>query len=243
MNCWLIVAGVALEAGYPKYGNVSPCSEREDLKYSDLILSAIAIAESCKERKLGRRLRIAIERQRKTALVGLAILSVPVLPHLNEDDPLSLGFEEVMNSTVEDANELFKALTKVTPSHLGYYESSHPCLTDVRNGATCNLYEIAKAMEDDMIFRELANNYPLTRFAYKYLKNCLGEWGPCIKSLQKELLSRELDTLIVRKHGIRKALEVRELARANLLHYIDVNPGSTADIIALAITLVLRDQI
>ncbi len=241
MSCWLIVAGVALEAGYPKYGNVNPCNEREDLKYSDLILSAISIAKSCNEGRLGKRLRKAIEGQRKTALVGLAILSVPVLPHLAEEDPLRAGFEEVKTSSVEDTNDLFAALSKVTPSHLGTYYSSHRCLNDVREGAKCNLFEIAKAMEGDLIFRELANNYPLTRYAYRFLKDCLGEWKECIIKLQRELLSREMDTLIVRKHGIRKAMEVMELAKLGLLHYIDVNPGSIADIIALATTLVLRD--
>ncbi|MEM0370985.1 MAG: triphosphoribosyl-dephospho-CoA synthase [Ignisphaera sp.] len=112
----------------------------------------------------------------------------------------------------------------------------------------------------DIVAREIVECYPraytLSNYIFDRLKNH-GVWNRAVVETYLYQLSRELDTLIVRKNGYEVAQRVKEEAKetlklceeswANCLEKLKVfddelasarvNPGSTADIVAVAISI------
>lgn len=119
----------------------------------------------------------------------------------------------------------------------------------------------------DIVAKEIVECYPRTYKLSQYISKRLqyhGIWNRAIVEAYLNQLSRELDTLVIRKNGIDSANKIRKKAEEILstcedswlkcfdivkkfdeeLALARINPGSTADIIATAISIyaVSRNQ-
>ncbi len=176
----------------------------------------------------------------------------------------------VARSSVEDAAWFYRALLAAGPSYLGRLDSEIPDATArgwerllAERGIT--LYSLlVKAAEWDPVSREVVSGYPETVWVYRRLRDVWGEawWNNAVVEVFLDLLSARPDGLIYRKWGGRAARRVVEMARTArrlgapwtergraFLEEMDRamwsrgwNPGSTADILAAGISLVLLDR-
>ncbi len=176
----------------------------------------------------------------------------------------------VSSSGVDDAVWFYRAILAASPSYLGRLESGVPDAT-VRGwerlvaGRRLTFYKLLlKASEWDPVSRELVSGYPETVWVYRRLREAWGteKWNGLVVEVYLDLLSARPDGLVYRKWGGRVARMVMEMARtARRLGapwtgrgraYMDEmdrtlwsngwNPGSTADILAAGISLVLLER-
>jgi len=170
-------------------------------------------------------------------------------------------------TTPEDAVAVYEAIKIAKPSGLGKapdLDVNDPASTERILRERITLYKVFQiAAPYDMICSEWVNNYPVTfDFAYPSLMRWLREDGDingAVVHAFLEVLAAYPDTFIARKVGMQKAREVSAMAKEVLengglktpagrekLRLFDavlrldgnnLNPGTTADIIAAAIAL------
>jgi triphosphoribosyl-dephospho-CoA synthase len=170
-------------------------------------------------------------------------------------------------TTPEDAVAVYEAVRIAKPSGLGKapdLDVNDPSSTERILRERITLYKVFKiAASYDMICSEWVNNYPVTfDFAHPSLMRWLKEYGNINNAIIHaflEVLAAYPDTFIARKVGMQKARQVSAMAEEVLkngglktpvgrekLHLFDavlrldsnnLNPGTTADIIATAIAL------
>jgi triphosphoribosyl-dephospho-CoA synthase len=170
-------------------------------------------------------------------------------------------------TTPEDAVAVYEAVRIAKPSGLGKapdLDVNDPSSTERILRERITLYKVFKiAASYDMICSEWVNNYPVTfDFAHPSLMRWLKEDGNINNAIIHaflEVLAAYPDTFIARKVGMQKARQVSAMAEEVLkngglktpvgrekLHLFDavlrldsnnLNPGTTADIIATAIAL------
>jgi len=164
----------------------------------------------------------------------------------------SLAREAVLECGVEESIELYRAIRLASPSYVRPSDETRaPNVWDphfeesLRNG----FWTLAKVLEDaaqrDLVSREIIEGYPRTLRVLERLS--LDEESVLHSFI--ELLSSDLDTVVARKGGVLLAEVCRSLARAvaekrigvevldKLMIFNRVSPGSTADIVATAISL------
>ena len=170
-------------------------------------------------------------------------------------------------TTPEDAVAVYEAVRIAKPSGLGKapdLDVNDPSSTERILRERITLYKVFKiAASYDMICSEWVNNYPVTfDFAHPSLMRWLKEDGNINNAIIHaflEVLAAYPDTFIARKVGMQKSRQVSAMAEEVLkngglktpvgrekLHLFDavlrldsnnLNPGTTADIIATAIAL------
>lgn len=172
----------------------------------------------------------------------------------------------VESTTSEDAVEVYEAIRTANPGGLGKasdLDVNDPHSIDKIRKNKISLYQIFKiASSYDMICSEWISNYPITfDLAYPSLLEMLENneaLDNAVIYIFLKVLSKHPDTLIARKTSIEKAVEVSTLAKEILklgfetasgkerLTKFDkelrrssnlLNPGTTADIIAAALSL------
>uniref|UniRef100_A0A7C4H8Z1 Triphosphoribosyl-dephospho-CoA synthase n=1 Tax=Staphylothermus marinus TaxID=2280 RepID=A0A7C4H8Z1_STAMA len=174
------------------------------------------------------------------------------------------------STTIYDSIFFYKAIRLTKPSHLKPIESSE--FVDVwswryvkelmeRNQRLIDVLKYSSRIE--IVHDELLSNYSRSIDALGVLKNCLldkRDWNDCVVYTYMYLLSKHIDTLIVRKHGLETARYVMERARDILrefgsdrwfseLDFFDselrnrgINPGSIADLVSSTISLYLIEK-
>lgn len=170
-------------------------------------------------------------------------------------------------TTPEDAVAVYEAVRIAKPSGLGKapdLDVNDPASTERILRERITLYQVFQiAASYDMVCSEWVNNYPVIfDFAYPSLMRWLREDGDINTAVVHaflEVLAAYPDTFITRKVGVQKAREVSAMAKEALengglktsngkekLRLFDavlrldgnnLNPGTTADIIATAIAL------
>lgn len=171
------------------------------------------------------------------------------------------------STTSEDAVDVYEAIRIANPSGLGKVPELDVNDSDSVNRIVkenISLYQVFKiASPYDRVCSEWVNNYPITfEVAYPYLTRQISESKDVNKAVIHaflKVLAEYPDTFIVRKIGIEKAQEVSVKANKILelggletslgrksLHEFDLelrkssndlNPGTTADIVAAALAL------
>jgi triphosphoribosyl-dephospho-CoA synthase len=173
----------------------------------------------------------------------------------------------IESTTSEDAVDVYEAIRIAKPSGLGKapeldVNDSNSVDRIVKESIT--LYQVFKiASTYDRVCSEWVNNYPITfQVAYPYLMKQISEAKDLNKAIIHtflKVLAEYPDTFIARKIGIEKAKEVSVKAGEILelggldtslghksLHEFDLelrrssndlNPGTTADIVAAALAL------
>lgn len=171
-------------------------------------------------------------------------------------------------STILDAINLYRAIRAASPSYIKKTDNTHnfPNIwsRDFKKEiikADITLWKILSYSSSfDIVARDVIECYPRTYNISLYIDkrlNTHGIWNRAIVEAYLYQLSKEIDTLVIRKNGYEVAQEVKERAKeflkicedswtfcVNSLKDFDlelasrkINPGSTADIVATAISI------
>ena len=260
------------EATAPKPGNVYRGADFEDLSYVDFLVSAAVVGpvlEQAAQQGVGATVLEAVERTLAAVAtntnLGMLLLLAP-LAAVPDDVSLEKGISDVLAAlTGEDAKHVFAAIRVVQPGGLGKVEAA-----DV-NDTTAPDISLQEAMqlaaERDLVARQYTNHFQQVFELADHLEKLTHSGLPLSESIVRaflQLLANHPDSLIARKCGEQVAQEVSAQAAAVLaqdksadaayqsaLQEFDFalrvdghrrNPGTSADLIAAALFVLLRDN-
>jgi triphosphoribosyl-dephospho-CoA synthase len=259
------IAGV-LEATAAKPGNVHPGASFADLSHADLVAAAAAIApamERAATARVGRTILAAVSAARAAAAtnanLGIILLIAP-LAAVPDDTPLEAAAVDRVLAGLEadDAADVYAAIALARPGGMGRVGRD-----DVTGPAPADLLAAMRAAAGrDQIARLWASGFgPLFSGPVADLHAALAADTPILDAIidcHLRQLAREPDSLIARKHGAAAAAAVSAQAavilnagaveRPAAIAAFDaalrspwrMNPGTTADIVAAALYILLR---
>lgn len=263
---WSAAAAGMIEATAAKPGNVHPGASFPDLRYDDLVAAAAAIAPAC-ERAVasgpGRTVLDAVEAARTAvdtnANLGIILLVAP-LAAVPDDQPLDAGSVERVLARLDatDAALVWRAIARARPGGLGRVDT-----WDLAAAPPADLRAAMRAAAGrDRIARYYADGFaPLFAGPVADLEAAIGLGMPLLDAVvdcHLRQLAREPDSHLARRHGAAAAAAV-SAAAARVLHTTAadrpaalaafdadlrtprrLNPGTTADIVAGALYILLR---
>ena len=263
---WCVETACRLEATAPKPGNVHPGAAFPDLSHAELVAAGRAIADPLDRaatRRIGETILEAVTRSRQVtrsnANLGI-VLAIAPLAAVPDHVPLQRGVAEVLaRTTPDDARDVWRAIAVASPGGLGR-ASRH----DLAGPPPENLLEAMRAAADrDGIARLWATAFrDLFERVAPDLETQIGLHGidEGIVRAHVRLLADRPDTLIARRHGEAIAREVSESAAAIVAADASTwqasvaafdarlrrpprrNPGTTADWLAAALFILLREE-
>lgn len=258
-----------------KPGNVSVFSEAHDMTVEDFRLSAAVSADAIANPaySLGEKIFYAVKATREAVAcntnLGIILLCAPLLQaamQCGESQTLRDSLTEVLdNTTVEDADWAFKAITLAAPGGLGESEQQDVC---GKAGVTLK-QAMAIAGDRDRIasqytyqFKDIFD-FAVLRYNRAFVLS--GDCGWAALAVFCEMLARYPDSHIERKYGKQYsdwiAAEMATLSSAinsanrleqvlPMLYELDkafkakkINPGTTADLTVAAVLVALLDQL
>lgn len=256
-----VEAACVWEARTQKLGNVHPRASFAGTNYRDFVLSAAAIREPLTSGlPVGEAILAAVRATREATgqntNLGIVLLLAP-LAAVPPEEPLRDGVRRVLNGlTVDDAEHAFGAIRLAKPGGLGEAK-----VQDVSAKPTVTLLEaMALAADRDMIAAQYANGFAdVFDFGVPKLLAELerdSSLEKAILQVQLQWLAAFPDSLIARKCGPLVAKEVQLRAKAvlggswpasSLDDYLRsdgnrLNPGTTADLIAASLYVLLRES-
>lgn len=260
-----------LEATAPKPGNVHRSADFEDLSFTDLVVSAVAIGPCMEEAAhysvgttvLGA-VRATCQLVHSNANLGVILLLAPIAT-VSAGLPLRLGVKDVLSQlTADDAAKVYEAIRLARPGGLGAVATM-----DVAGQPPPSLLEaMADAQDRDLIARQYVNGF-------EQVFDCVAAWlcegytagwslTDTIVRAHVRLMADFPDSLIARKCGGDVAKQAQHRAAQTLaagclgdenyeraLGDLDFwlrcdghrrNPGTTADLIAAGLFVVLRER-
>lgn len=257
-----------------KPGNVSVYSDGHDMTVEDFRISAKVSSDSIvnPDYCLGEKVFYAVKATREAVNcntnLGIILLCAPLLTaayQVTEKKSLRQALVEVLgNTTLADADWVFKAISLASPGGLGESEQH-----DVNEKATVTLtqaMEIASerdriALQYTTVFKDI---FDFSVLRYNEAFNCFFDKCWAAVSVYTGLLSRYADSHIERKYGnqhnnwVSEQMSVVDCALKNyarpdliqLLHKVDqdfkarrINPGTTADITVATILVIFLDEL
>lgn len=260
------------EATAPKPGNVYRGADFEDTSYADFLASAAVIGpeiDCVTERGVGATVLAGIEATRaaigpKNTNLGILLLIAP-LAAAPAGEPLAAGVVKVLSGfTADDARDVFAAIRMTQPGGLGRVDEADVNSFDSPPISLRDAMQLAK--DRDLVARQYVDGFAevfatADRIAAHAATLPLGD---AIVRAYLELLRDHPDSLIARKCGLPLAKEVSGAARsvleclasgddvyAAVLADFDfwlrsdgnrLNPGTSADIVAAALFVLLRDR-
>ena len=255
-----------LEVCAPKAGNVHPGASFADVTWRDFVRSADAIApilNEARERGVGQTILDCVKATKeavgKNTNLGIILLLAPLCA-VDRTTALGKGIGPVLGSlTVRDAELAYEAIRMARPGGLGDVSSE-----DVASPPTMTLLEAMKLSADrDDIARQYACDFcDVLGSMPAFLCQHAPEISPRkIVLAHLAQMSVRPDTLIARKCGPQMARMVQERARqlftelapapdGEAFRSFDAflradgnrrNPGTTADLIAAALFVCLRE--
>ncbi|MBI2191062.1 MAG: triphosphoribosyl-dephospho-CoA synthase [Planctomycetes bacterium] len=259
-----------LEVTARKPGNVHRFADFEDVTYLDFILSAMAMAPAmgrAEDAGVGRTILEAVEATQRrvpsNTNLGMILLFAP-LAAVPRGAPMREGVAQVLAGlTRQDAEWAYEAIRRAHPGGLGRVDAQ-----DVSQPPACTLRQaMALAADRDRIARQYANDFEdvlgfgLSTFRSERAR-FRGLETPIIR-LHLSLMAEFPDTLIARKRGRAESEEAARRARqvldagwpegagsAEAISRLDEwlreggharNPGTSADLVAAVLFVVLRD--
>ena len=255
---WCVAAACRLEATAQKPGNVHPGASFPDLDHAELVAAGRAIApaiEAAPSQPLGRTILAAVSASRRVtrsnANLGIILAIAPLASVPGEEAGRPFRPDAVAavlaRLTPQDAADTWEAITLAAPGGMG------------RRGR----WDLAGPAPHDRIARLWTEGWgPLEEGLVADLLTQFGAGRPLGEGIVRAFLlqlAREPDTLIARRHGPEVAAEVSRRAAAvvgrpgeswreaaadldrSLRHPRRINPGTTADLCAAALYILLRD--
>jgi triphosphoribosyl-dephospho-CoA synthase len=256
-------------SGTPKPGNVDREREYDDLKFEHFLAGAVGALDGLAMAADGEPIGHAFERavagmsqqQGGNTQFGALLLVTPLVAAAGRGQLTRQGAEQVVEeTTVEDAVNFYQAFEHVDVAVDDPPEGMEPL--DVRRGSAAEpvirereltLADVMEKSTDvDGIAAEWTDGLPRTFEAAHGLKESDGAVTNRASALFLALLASEVDTFVVTQHDTETALEVRDRAQAVLAgeenpydlaeEFVerDINPGTTADIVAGALFIALE---
>ena len=258
-----------LEASAAKPGNVCPGRPFRDMDYQDFVLSAVAIGPALGEagsHPLGvtiERARAATTQWTSANTnLGIILLLAPLAKAASMPGTLAANLPSVLHgTTVADAKAAYAEIRSARPGGMGRAADQ-----DLSSEPTVPLLQAMRlAAERDLVAREWATEFAITLGtgapALARAREESLSWSDAVVETYLTLLAANPDTLIARKAGIEAARQVSEQARKTLeaggvrtqagrdaVARFDAelrdaqnsrNPGTTADLTAAALFVVL----
>jgi triphosphoribosyl-dephospho-CoA synthase len=258
------------EATARKAGNVHRFRDFADLRYSDFLASAAAIApvfEHAAGRRVGQVALQAIQATRQVVAgntnLGIVLLLAP-LAAVPQSQALQQGVEEVLAGLdVDDSRNAYAAIRLARPGGMGQVAQQ-----DLQTAPTLPLRDImALATERDLIARQYVNGCRDVFAGVSILIEALQKWG----NLEDAIIGTHLwymaeypDSLIARKSDLEEAEEASRRARqaldagwptapraqqafAELDAWLTAvgnrrNPGTSADLVTACLYAALREN-
>jgi triphosphoribosyl-dephospho-CoA synthase len=259
-----------LEVVAPKPGNVHRSRDLPALHLVDFLASATAIGEAldlAATRGVGEAVERAILATRQVVStntnLGMVLLLAP-LAAVPMEERLDSGVRAVLEATtIADARAVYRAIRLAQPGGLGSVPEQ-----DVAGEPTLSLKAVMSLAADrDLVARQYANGYEeVFRDAFQAMQHAITKGHSAetaVVTAHLTVLSRHLDSLIVRKAGMSSAEQVSRRAAdvlgcgwpedpraARRCDELDrwlrdpgrrLNPGTTADIVTAALYAALRD--
>ncbi len=259
-----------LEAAAAKPGNVHPGARFDDVTFDDFVASAAAIAPAMREARrigVGATVLRAILATRSAVgtntNLGTVLLLAP-LAAAPPELPLAEGVADVLaRLTPDDARDVYRAIRLAQAAGLGNIGEM-----DVAGTPPPDLIAAMRlASERDLVARQYAENYfHVFTWLVPWLEQACRSGWPLDRSIvgaHVRLMSRIPDSLIARKCGpeiaressdraarVLEAEEPGETAWDSAVSEFDAwlradahqrNPGTTADLIAAALFVALRE--
>jgi triphosphoribosyl-dephospho-CoA synthase len=256
-------------SGTPKPGNVDRAREYDDLRFEHFMAGAVGARDGLELATEGTPVGRAFERavagmsqQRGgNTQFGALLLVTPLVAAATQGHLSRQGARNVVaNTTVDDAVNFYRAFdhvdvavddppTGMEPLDVRQGSDAEPALRD-RDMTLEDVME-ASATEDG-IAAEWTDGFGRTFEAAQGLTQSDGPVTNRASALFLALLASEVDTFVVTQHDAETALEVRDRAQAVLdgdedpyelaAEFIerDINPGTTADIVAGALFIALE---
>ncbi|AIF69520.1 hypothetical protein PAP_05585 [Palaeococcus pacificus DY20341] len=219
------------------------------------------------EARIGEMIKRAVQNskasQNANPNFGVITLSIPLVTALTISKHIYHAREVVVRlinqSTVRDTMEFYRAIRIANPKGVKSgvkYDVYDENVFEELFKDRITLKDLAEmSQERELIFGEWLNGYELSYKTFLRLKELTGELDleDAVVRTFLELLASKKDTLIIRKAGLDEAKLVQEKARAVLdeemsLEEFDAflrekgdlrNPGSLADIMAIALSLLI----
>jgi triphosphoribosyl-dephospho-CoA synthase len=257
------------EATIPKPGNVHRGADFEDLAFHDFVAAAVAIGpaiEQAATRGVGAAVLAAAQAVRRLAgtntSLGTILLIAPLAAARRPLGQNSAG--DVLDAlTPQDSQRVYEAIRVASPGGMGKVESM-----DVHEGAPLDLLAAMRAAAGrDLVARQYAERFTqLFAHVVKPLRDGLAAGmplGPAVRHVHVALMRDFPDSLIARKCGLGVATAAAaradavlsagqpgddgyEQAMADLDFWLRSdrrrNPGTTADMIAAGLFVLLRDD-
>lgn len=258
---WSAAAASILEASTAKPGNVHPAAEFPDLTHAELVAAGLAIATSMEHAAqvpLGRTILAAVTAARSVtrsnANLGI-VLAIAPLAAVPDDRPASPAAvaEVLARLTPADAADVWQAIELAQPGGMGrsgQHDLAGPPPDDL-------MAAMRLAAPRDSIARLWADGYDsLFTGLVADLDAAIGRGLALDAAIVQAFLAqlaRQPDSLVARKHGLPVAIEVSRqaataLANPQMIPEFDLslrspsrlNPGTTADLTAAALYILLR---
>lgn len=259
------------EATAPKPGNVYRGADFEDLTYADFVTSAAAIGpimDDAPRVGVGATVLAAVAATRARVAtnsnLGMLLLIAP-LAAVADGSPLTGGVADVLNHlSVDDARDAYAAIRLAQPGSLGTVETAD---VHAASSPQITLREaMALAADRDLVARQYVDDFAEVRWTADRIAAAASE-APLCEAIVRgylELLAAHPDSLVARKCGPAMAAQVSAGAARVLdarRHGEDAylacrddfdfflradghrrNPGTSADLVAAALFLLLREQ-
>lgn len=260
------------EATAPKPGNVYRGADFEDLTYVDFLTSAAIVGpvlDDAVAKGVGATVLKAVQHTRAAVAtntnLGMLLLLSP-LAAVPPEKSLASGIQPVLDSLNQhDAQQVYEAIRVAQPGGLGKVDEADVSETDAPQISLVEAMQLAA--DRDLVARQYTNEF---QDVFQLAKSIVGgvgrDWplSDAIVYAFLKLLAVHPDSLIARKCGSEVATEVSAQAAQILsngkpgesqyeqaLREFDFslridghrrNPGTSADLIAAALFVLLREQ-
>jgi len=260
-----------LEATAPKPGNVHRGCDFENMTFLDFAVSATAIGpimDAAPRQGVGKTVRDAIVATRQLVDVNTnlgTLLLIAPLARVPRDRALATGVIDVLDGlSADDARQIYEAIRLAEPGGLGQVDEM-----DVAESPPPDvLVAMQAAAERDLVARQYINRFDqvLNFVAPSLIEGVQDGWRltDSIIHTQMRLMAQFPDSLIARKCGVAMSQRAAEIAARvlaagqpgeevyqQILADLDFwlrcdgnrrNPGTTADLIAAGLFVILRDD-
>jgi triphosphoribosyl-dephospho-CoA synthase len=259
------------EATAAKPGNVYRGADFDDSSYADYVAAAAVVApiiDRVDELGVGGVVLAGVQATRAAigpvnVNLGMLLLIAP-LAAVPAGEPLTAGVGAVLaHLTADDCRDVYAAIRLVQPGGLSRVDvadvNAEPPAISLREA-------MELAAERDLVARQYTNNFAETFATADLIAAAAAQWplGDAIVRGYLDLLRDLPDSLIARKCGPAVARQVSEAAAAVLAAAVSgddayhaaladfdfwlrsdghrLNPGTSADIVAAALFVLLRDR-